>query len=126
MKIHLISASLTLALMSAVSFTLRAEDAVKPAPEAVNAEAVTVKPVPSVVKTDGKIDNELLATIRKSIVDDKALSTSAHNIKLDRDNDTLTLKGTVASDAEKSILEQKVAAYVGAARVVNLLDVDKK
>ena len=114
MKIHLVCASLSLALISAAPFALRAEDAVTDKP-----------PAPEVVKTDTRIDNDLLATIRKSIADDKTLSTLGQNIKVERDEDTLTLTGLVSTDAEKAGLGEKVAGYVGKVHVVNNLAVQK-
>ena len=78
------------------------------------------------VKITDKIDNELLATIRRSLVEDKNLSTMAHNVNLTRENDMITLKGKVETPLEKTAVERKVAEYVGANHVVNQLDVDKK
>ena len=98
-----------------------AQDAVLPI-----GPATAVVDAPVVRRADGKIDNEMLAMIRRDIVEDKNLSTMAHNVTLQRDNDTLTLKGTVESDAEKMAVEKKVAQYVGSTRVVSQLDVGKK
>ena len=85
-------------------------------------------PLKSDVKDAGssKIDNELLAAIRRSIVEDNNLSTLAHNVKFVRENEMLTLRGVVESAAEKATVEKKVAEYVGASHVVNQLDVQQK
>src|ERR1700730_9398748 len=43
-------------------------------------------------------DRELTRKIRRSIMEDKSLSTYAHNIKLISQNGAVTLKGPVKSD----------------------------
>ena len=42
-------------------------------------------------------DQKLTASIRKSILDDKTLSTYAHNIKIISQDGTVTLKGPVST-----------------------------
>src|SRR6266852_376537 len=45
-------------------------------------------------------DRDLTSKIRRAIVDDKTLSTYAHNVKVINQNGAVTLKGPVRSDAE--------------------------
>src|SRR5512141_236399 len=52
-------------------------------------------------------DRHLTAQIRREIVKDKSLSTSAHNVKIIAQNGTVTLKGAVKSEAEKQTIESK-------------------
>ena len=54
---------------------------------------------------------------------DKTLSTYSHNIKIITQNGKVTLKGPVRSDEEKSNIEAKAAAVVGADNVSDLLTV---
>jgi hyperosmotically inducible protein len=44
---------------------------------------------------------QVTANIRKAVVGDKSLSTSAHNVKIVTSGNTVTLRGPVASTAEK-------------------------
>ena len=64
-------------------------------------------------------DRDLTSKIRKAIVDDKTLSTYAHNVKVISQNGTVTLKGPVRSDAEMKSILAKAQDMAGADRVVN-------
>ncbi|WP_129646090.1 BON domain-containing protein [Peristeroidobacter agariperforans] len=48
---------------------------------------------------------EVTAGIRRAVLDDKSLSTSAHNIKIVTDGDVVTLRGPVESADEKKRVE---------------------
>ena len=74
-------------------------------------------------RTNGA-DRDLTAKIRKSIVDDKSLSTYAHNVKIVSQNGTVTLKGPVRSDAEMKAIVDKAAEVAGdPSKVVNEMSV---
>src|SRR4029077_13384121 len=60
-------------------------------------------------------DRDLAKRIRASIVDDKSLSTYAHNIKIVAQDGKVTLKGPVRSEEEKNAVETK-ATEVGGPR----------
>ncbi len=64
-------------------------------------------------------DRELMQQIRKSVLDDKALSTYAHNVKIIAKAGKVTLKGPVRSEEEKRTIEQKAAEVAGAGNVTN-------
>src|SRR5271154_2476507 len=68
-------------------------------------------------------DRALTQKIRKSIHDDKNLSTYAHNIKIITQDGKVTLRGPVRSDEEKSALQAKAEAVAGAENVTNKLKV---
>jgi hyperosmotically inducible protein len=70
---------------------------------------------------NSKSDVELAAEIRRAVVGDKSLSTNAHNIKIIVQDGQVTLKGPVASKAEKVTVEKKAADVLGtgAGRVVS-------
>jgi osmotically-inducible protein OsmY len=68
-------------------------------------------------------DLDLTAKIRRSIVGDKSLSTSAHNVKIVAQNGQVTLKGPVRSEAEKNTIQQQASAIAGQPNVKNELDV---
>src|SRR5579871_1446620 len=54
-----------------------------------------------------KSDRRLTQLIRKAVVSDKTLSTSAHNVKVISRDGMVTLKGIVKSDDEKKVIEDK-------------------
>jgi len=69
-------------------------------------------------------DLDLSKNIRRSIMDDKSLSTDAHNVKVIAQNGTVTLKGPVKSDAEKSAIMSKAVSVAGSAdKVVDQMSV---
>jgi hyperosmotically inducible protein len=70
-----------------------------------------------------KTDIKLAAKVRRAIVNDKTLSTSAHNVKLIAANGVVSLRGPVASADEKAKIESDVSAITGVSRVDNQLDV---
>ena len=73
-----------------------------------------------------KTDRELTQKIRESIVGDKSLSITAHNVKVISRNGTVTLKGKVKSDEEKKSIEDKAAAVAGPGNVTDDLMVSSK
>ena len=69
-------------------------------------------------------DRNLTARIRKSVVADKALSSYAHNVKIISQNGTVTLKGPVKSEDEKTSIVSKAVSIVGGAdKVVDQMSV---
>src|SRR6476646_9811666 len=68
-------------------------------------------------------DRELTAKVRKAIIADKDLSTYAHNIKIITQNGTVTLKGPVKSQDEKTKIENDVAAVVAHDNIVDQITV---
>jgi len=69
-------------------------------------------------------DRELARQIRRAIVQDKSLSSYAHNVKVVAQGGTVTLKGPVKSEEEKAAIEKKAAEVAGGpAKVQNDLQV---
>jgi hyperosmotically inducible protein len=68
-------------------------------------------------------DRDIMQKIRKSIVDDKTLSTYAHNVKIVAQGGKVTLKGPVRSAEEKQTIEQKATEVAGAGNVTNELTI---
>jgi hyperosmotically inducible protein len=56
-------------------------------------------------------------------VQDKSLSSYAHNVKIIAQNGMVTLKGPVRSVEEKSAVEAKAAEVAGADKVTSQLEV---
>ena len=62
---------------------------------------------------ENRSDRDLTKQIRQSIIADKSLSTYAHNVKIVSQNGTVTLKGPVKSDDEKTAVIAKAVAVAG-------------
>jgi hyperosmotically inducible periplasmic protein len=68
-------------------------------------------------------DRAISQKIRKSVMQDKTLSTYAKNIKIVTMDGKVTLKGPVRSDDEKSAINAKAVAVAGADNVTNNLEI---
>ena len=75
---------------------------------------------------ENQSDREMTRQIRKSIAQDKSLSTYAHNVKIISQGGMVTLKGPVRSDEEKSAIEAKAAEVAGKDKVTSQLEVKPK
>ncbi len=73
---------------------------------------------------NNRSDLDLTKDIRKSIMNDKSLSTYAHNVKVISQNGTVTLKGPVKSEDEKSSIVSKAVSIAGGSdKVVDQMSV---
>jgi hyperosmotically inducible periplasmic protein len=72
---------------------------------------------------DNPSDRELTQHVRQAIMQDKSLSTYAHNVKIITQNGVVTLKGPVRSEDEKRAIEAKANEAAGKDKVVNELTV---
>jgi hyperosmotically inducible periplasmic protein len=59
-------------------------------------------------------------------MEDKSLSTYAHNVKIITQNGMVTLKGPVRSEDEKKAIEAKAAEVAGGDKVTNEMDIKPK
>lgn len=75
---------------------------------------------------ENRPDRDITRDIRRSITEDKSLSTYAHNVKVISENGMVTLKGPVRSEEEKSAVEAKAAEIVGKDKVTSQLEVKPK
>lgn len=76
---------------------------------------------------NNRTDRDLTKQIRQAIMQDKALSTYAHNVKIISQNGTVTLKGPVRSEDEKQAIEAKANEVAGtSAKVVSEITVAPK
>ena len=71
-------------------------------------------------------DRQLSANIRKALMDDKQLSTYAHNVKIIVRNGMVTLKGPVRSEEEKKTVEAKATEIAGAGKVTSMISIKPK
>lgn len=72
---------------------------------------------------ENRSDKEITRDIRRSIMNDKSLSTYAHNVKIVSQNGMVTLKGPVRSEEEKSAIEAKATEVAGKDNVTSQLEV---
>ena len=68
-------------------------------------------------------DREITQKIRQALMDDKSLSTYAHNVKIITQDGKVTLKGPVRSAEEKKTIEDKATDVAGAGHVVNQISI---
>jgi len=68
-------------------------------------------------------DRAITQKIRKSIHDDKSLSTYAHNVKIITQNGKVTLRGPVRTVDEKNSIHSRAAAVAGEDNVTDELQV---
>ena len=68
-------------------------------------------------------DMAITQAMRKAVVADKSLSTNAHNIKIVTKDGNLTLRGPVASEAERLAIVEKTKGLTGVNMVHNQLDI---
>jgi hyperosmotically inducible protein len=75
---------------------------------------------------DNRSDRDITQQIRRALVNDKSLSTYAHNVKIVTENGQVTLKGPVRSGEEKRSIETKAAEIAGQDKVTSELDIQPK
>jgi hyperosmotically inducible periplasmic protein len=68
-------------------------------------------------------DREITQKIRRALMDDKTLSTYAHNVKIVSQDGQVTLKGPVRTADEKKNIEAKAIAVAGPGRVTNQISI---
>lgn len=75
---------------------------------------------------NNKADTDLTAQIRKSIMDDKTLSTAAHNVKIVTQDGKVTVRGAVTTQAEKDTVLAKAREIAGQDNVTDNVKVQVK
>jgi hyperosmotically inducible protein len=107
--------------LSIQSAQLFAQDTSKPAPDntKVNQRDRSKAERTADQAKNNTTDREMMQKIRRAVVDDKSLSTYAHNVKIIARDGKVTLKGPVRSEDEKQAIEQKAKDVAGAENVVN-------
>jgi hyperosmotically inducible protein len=119
---------LFMCLLSLGSSTASAQDSTAPAADntKVNQRDKDKAEPTADQQKENRPDREIARQIRRSIVQDKTLSSYAHNVKVIAQNGVVTLKGPVRSDEEKSAVEAKAAEVAGADKVTSQLEVKPK
>ena len=75
---------------------------------------------------NSRSDRDITQQIRQSIMNDKSLSTYAHNVKIITQSGQVTLKGPVRSEDEKKIVETKATEVAGENKVTSELAIKPK
>ena len=68
-------------------------------------------------------DIKITAAVRRAVVGDKSLSSTAKNVKIITTNETVTLRGPVKTAEEKEKIEQLAQSAAGNAKIDNQLEV---
>ena len=74
-------------------------------------------------RKDNASDRDLTQRIRRALMQDKTLSTYAHNVKVVAQGGQVTLKGPVRTEDEKRTVEAKATEVAGAGHVTNQMSV---
>ena len=74
-------------------------------------------------QSNAKSDVELTRQIRRAVMKDDSLSTTAHNIKIISANGAVILRGPVNSEREKAAIGKKALEIAGPDKVDNELEV---
>lgn len=100
----------------------KAQDAQQPMPDNTRKNKDQSDPTADQQKMNSA-DRTTTQKIRKAIHEDQSLSTYAHNVKIITRDGKVTLRGPVRSEDEKSSLQAKAVAVVGAENVTNQLEI---
>ena len=73
---------------------------------------------------ENEADLAISAKIRQALVDDKALSVNAQNVKIITHSGLVTLRGPVKSADEKKAIEAKATQVAGVTKVDNQLEIE--
>ena len=123
MAFHILALALVISLAPIVA---RAQDSsTPPAPDntKVNTRDRSQTQPTADQQKENRSDKDITRDIRRSIMQDKSLSTYAHNVKIISQNGMVTLKGPVRSEEEKSAIEAKATEVVGKDSVSSRLEV---
>ncbi len=115
-------------LLAAGSFAIAQDMSQTPAPDNTKTNDRDRNPAQATAdqQKENRPDRDITRDIRRSIVQDKSLSTYAHNVKIISQNGMVTLKGPVRSEDEKSAIEAKAAEIVGKDKVASQLEIKPK
>lgn len=104
---------------------LNAPEAVEPSNTAVNTRDRNSGEKTPLDQNENQKDIDITAGIRKRVVAEE-MSVEAHNVKIITQNGKVTLRGPVATDAEKQKIEDIARDVAGADMVDSMLEVSGK
>jgi osmotically-inducible protein OsmY len=74
-------------------------------------------------QSENEADRTITQNIRQALTADDSLSTNAKNVKIITNDGTVTLRGPVKSEKEKTDIEAKAKQVAGVKRVDNQIEV---
>jgi hyperosmotically inducible protein len=89
----------------------------------VNIRDRDTRPMTAGQQSNATSDVNLTRKIRRAVVRDHSLSMLAHNVKIVSANGSVTLRGPVKTEQEKTVIASKAQAIAGADKVDNQLEV---
>ena len=89
----------------------------------INKRDASPKEVTADQQSQTKEDREITQKIRQAVVDDKSLSTYAHNVKIITVDGMVTLKGPVRSEDEKRTIEEKAGQIAGKNKIKSEIEI---
>jgi hyperosmotically inducible protein len=111
-------------LLATLSNPVRSANAQTPADNTkVNARDRAKGAATADQQKDNATDRDLTQKIRRALMQDKALSTYAHNVKVIAQGGQVTLKGPVRSEDERKVVESKAIEVAGPGHVTNQISV---
>jgi len=116
---------LALACLSAFSLAALAADNKKAEPDntATNERDRSGETKTSGDQSNSSADLKITQAIRRALMKDSELSTTAKNIKIITDNGQVTLRGPVKNAQEKAKIDQLARSAAGGAKIDDQLDV---
>jgi osmotically-inducible protein OsmY len=114
--------TLSLVCISALALSAVAQET-KPDNTAKNERDRSGETKTSGDQSNSSEDTKITADIRRAIVKDSALTTTAKNVKVITAGGIVTLRGPVNSAEEKTKIEQLAASAAGGARIDNQLEI---
>jgi hyperosmotically inducible protein len=89
----------------------------------INKRDTSPKKITADQQSQTKEDREITQKIRQAVVDDKSLSTYAHNVKIITVDGMVTLKGPVRSEDEKRTIEEKAGQIAGKDKIKSEIEI---
>jgi len=116
---------LAVACLSALSLAALASDDEKAKPDnaATNERDRSGETKTSGDQSNSSADLKITQAIRRALMKDRELSTTAKNIKVITANGQVTLRGPVKTAQEKAKIDQLAKSAAGGAKIDNQLDV---
>jgi len=74
-------------------------------------------------QSENEADRQITQNIRQAITSDDSLSTNAKNVKIITNDGTVTLRGPVKNEQEKTAIEAKAKQVAGVKSVDNQLEI---
>jgi hyperosmotically inducible periplasmic protein len=115
----LVVATVTALSMAAVA----ADDKTNPDNTAINNRDRSGETDTSGDQSNNSADLKITQAVRRALMQDNQLSTTAKNIKVITANGQVTLRGPVNTAQEKAKIDQIVKSAAGGARIVDELDI---